>query len=297
DIMQRKGGKPPHKLTEYFYILSEMANKSNRKCICRACMEAVGKEIALQDDSMKITNTKRYCANHLKDCPYFAAKFSSEQIQNILSLAVPSTSKKHSIMSFTKKQATLPQYIGRPLSASEVPKFERLILRATVSAGFAFRWTKELNVRANCLVTNSAGSYAAARRILRLKCVTRYDAASDDELKLPADVKAAINRDSFWNSLVALHEILHPFCGALDIMQLPERTNANEDITSEGDWDLVINEWEELLIDEELEEERDDLDDTEMDFLDTEIHPAENQAAKWKLYELFSPNLPFPFNI
>ncbi|CAG8807679.1 3252_t:CDS:2, partial [Racocetra persica] len=37
--------------------------------------------------------------------------------------------------------------------------------------------------------------------------------------------------------------------------QTPERTNAYENIISEGDWDVVLNEWEELLIDKELEEE------------------------------------------
>ncbi|CAG8839262.1 6646_t:CDS:2, partial [Racocetra persica] len=49
--------------------------------------------------------------------------------------------------------------------------------------------------------------------------VTKDDAVSDDDLKLPADIKAAINRDSFWDSLVILCNMLHPFCGALDLMQ------------------------------------------------------------------------------
>ncbi|CAG8693213.1 35929_t:CDS:2 [Gigaspora margarita] len=61
----------------------------------------------------------------------------------------------------------------------------------------------------------------------------------------------------------------------------------NEEIISAFDWDVAISEWEELLIDEEFEEEQDDLDIT---------HPAENQAAKWKLHDLFLPNLPFHLN-
>ncbi|CAG8625360.1 3236_t:CDS:2, partial [Dentiscutata heterogama] len=124
-----------------------------------------------------------------------------------------------------------------------------------------FEETKELNIRANCLITDLAGLYAAA-------C---HNTASDDELKLPANVKAAINHDSFWNSLVALYNILYPFCDALDIIQCDKACLYN---------DLVINKWEELLINEELEEECDDLDNTKIDFLDTEIHLAENQTAK-----------------
>ncbi|CAG8593605.1 13704_t:CDS:2 [Racocetra fulgida] len=134
-------------------------------------MDAVGKEVALQDENMKITNTLRYCSSHLKDCPYFDVKHSPEQIQNIINLALAtSTSKKQT--------------------------------------------------------------------------------DADD--------------------------------------------NKNEDTSSEADWDVVINEWEELLTEEEFEEQ-DDFDNVDTDFLNSEIHPAENQAAKWKLQNLFLPNLPFPF--
>ncbi|CAG8832195.1 27134_t:CDS:2, partial [Gigaspora margarita] len=83
--------------------------------------------------------------------------------------------------------------------------------------------------------------------------------------------------------------------------QLPEKTDDGgiyEDITLEGNWDVTINEWEELLINEEPEEEQDNLDEDEIDFLniDIETHPAENQTVKWKLSELFVPNLPFSFD-
>ncbi|CAG8476668.1 23079_t:CDS:2, partial [Dentiscutata erythropus] len=66
-------------------------------------------------------------------------------------------------------------------------------------------------------------------------------------------------------------------------------------VSAKIDWNVAINEWEELLIDEKFEEEQDDLDIANIDFLDSETHPAENQAAKWKLHDLFLPNLPFPF--
>ncbi|CAG8571554.1 25123_t:CDS:2 [Cetraspora pellucida] len=74
--------------------------------------------------------------------------------------------------------------------------------------------------------------------------------------------------------------------------------NLEEDnsINSKTDWDFVVNEWEELLSDEQLDEESDkesdDEIDNELDFYDSEIHLAENQSAKWKLENLFLSNLP-----
>ncbi|CAG8657417.1 22996_t:CDS:1, partial [Cetraspora pellucida] len=117
----------------------------------------VGKDFALQNESMKITNTLRYCADHLKGCSYFATKHSSEQIQNIINLAISSTSKKcvavfyakndnddnsisttlthftnllfasNDTLSFLKKQTMLSQYVGQLLNTSEVSKFECLV--------------------------------------------------------------------------------------------------------------------------------------------------------------------------
>ncbi|CAG8820606.1 31303_t:CDS:1, partial [Gigaspora margarita] len=39
----------------------------------------------------------------------------------------------------SKKQSTLPQYFGYPIYVSKVPKFEQLVLYATILAKFAFR--------------------------------------------------------------------------------------------------------------------------------------------------------------
>ncbi|CAG8776115.1 15087_t:CDS:2, partial [Gigaspora margarita] len=71
--------------------------------------------------------------------------------------------------------------------------------------------------------------------------------------------------------------------------------NGNENSSSEADWNIIIDRWEELLIEEEFEEEQNDFDEVDIDFLSSEIHPAKNQAAKWELQNLFLPNLPFPF--
>ncbi|CAG8730935.1 16325_t:CDS:2, partial [Racocetra fulgida] len=252
------------------------------------------------------------------------------------SVSTSSNSLASNYTSVLKKQSTLSQYIGRPLHASEIPKFECLILRATISVGVAFRWIENPEVRklfhfisphlklpdrkslSNRILTSATNELMGIvfitssgeiliwgaedisierqrqeeviTRIYTLfnqakeldTLVTKDDAASDNDLKLPADIKVTINRDSFWDSLTTLHKILHPFCGALDLMQRDKAydiNEENEEITSEISWNSAINEWEELLIDEEFEEDPDDLDNADIDFLDLEIHPAENQAT------------------
>ncbi|CAG8488924.1 3206_t:CDS:2 [Cetraspora pellucida] len=459
--MGHKGGKPQHPLSEYFCILpNEWANKSNKKCICQVCMEAVGKDVALNDESMKLTNTRRYCANHIRECSFFATKYLPEQIEAILTLAVPP--KKHAnspanssstSTSIPKKKQTkienlevkaLFQFISPLLKLPDRKSLSNRILTSVVnelqesimelaskdkigvtiafdgwcnivkqeimgivfitSLGKVLIWradnisrerqrqeevisrihalfaeAKELNIKANCLVTDSAGAYAAARHYLRneiyisniliiLKGIrmgktldAKDDLVFDNDLQLPDDIKTIINRDTFWDSLMTLRDLLYPFCIALNLMQRnkaclyhnekviamsqlraeilrtrkPKESkfnynqsnlssssdflsassnqsqtfesnneetdsgiNLEEDnsINSETDWDFVVNEWEELLSDEQLDEksdkESDDEIDNELDFYDSEIHLAENQSAKWKLEDLFLSNLP-----
>ncbi|CAG8521899.1 15166_t:CDS:2 [Cetraspora pellucida] len=69
-----------HKWSTYFKILDELANKSNKAAICRACYEALG------DEAKKITNKANLCYNHLKSCPYFALKYAKEELEEILQL-------------------------------------------------------------------------------------------------------------------------------------------------------------------------------------------------------------------
>ncbi|CAG8652653.1 7592_t:CDS:1, partial [Dentiscutata heterogama] len=52
-----------------------------------------------------------------------------------------------------------------------------------------------------------------------------------------------------------------------------------ENIILEANFNTIINEWKKLLINEKFEEETNNLD-TEIDFFNLEIHPAENQATK-----------------
>ncbi|CAG8791761.1 42132_t:CDS:2, partial [Gigaspora margarita] len=55
----------------------------------------------------------------------------------------------------------------------------------------------------------------------------------------------------------------------------------DSNINLEADWDIVIDEWDKLLSNEQLDDEFDSETNEESDFYDSEIHLAENQAAKW----------------
>ncbi|CAG8583142.1 11359_t:CDS:2, partial [Funneliformis caledonium] len=65
-----------HKLSGYFLILEEKSNKWNNYAICQDCIRVLGSEEASKH---KFTNTKRAYANHLKTCPYWAERPTSEQ--------------------------------------------------------------------------------------------------------------------------------------------------------------------------------------------------------------------------
>ncbi|CAG8532785.1 19446_t:CDS:2 [Racocetra fulgida] len=137
-------------------------------------MDAVGKDFALQDESMKITNTLYYCTNHLKDCSYFAIKHSPEQIQNIINLAI-STSKKCVATSYIDEEEEKNDSTSTYSSKEVISRVYNL-----------FEEVKKLGIRTNCLITDSARSYTAAYHCLR-----------HNDLKLFADIEVVINHDSF----------------------------------------------------------------------------------------------------
>ena len=43
-----------------------------------------------------------------------------------------------------KVQSSINQFIGRKLSPNEIPTFYRLLLRMTISNGWAFQWVENL---------------------------------------------------------------------------------------------------------------------------------------------------------
>ncbi|CAG8805167.1 44800_t:CDS:2, partial [Gigaspora margarita] len=184
-----------------------------------ACMDMVEKEIALQDKNMKITNTLCYCASYLKNS---ISHIDEDKEEDSIS-----TISTHSLESFLKKQLILSQYIIQTTikdlacndkisitiasnSWHNVQK-EKVIIRICN----LFEEIKKLNIRANCLVTDSAGLYAAARHYLKNEMRNKAncyignifkesvmlkntnDIALNNDLTLPNKIKVTVNHDSF----------------------------------------------------------------------------------------------------
>ncbi|CAG8674646.1 10677_t:CDS:2, partial [Dentiscutata heterogama] len=105
-----------HKWSIYFKILDELANKSNKATICFACLEAMGSK------AKKITNKANLCYNHLKSCPYFAQKYSSEELEKILLT------------------------LNLPLSDNIQQQFERYLIHGTVASGLPFKWIQDEDI-------------------------------------------------------------------------------------------------------------------------------------------------------
>ena len=71
--------------------------------------------------------------------------------------------------------------------------------------------------------------------------------------------------------------------------------NRDKDFSLKADCDIVINRQEELLIEKKFKEEQDNFDNVDIDFLNSEIHSAKNEVARWKLQNLFLSDLSFFF--
>lgn len=174
-------GRRPHFLTPYVVVLhaAKKANKSNKYAVCRACISIIGKDEAYR---LKFTNTKKECARHIKNCPNFAQKYSSQQIAKLLDDAAKDGAKKSKPLkkrgrtessdgssddddnddnpifeqnnleeteetSNLDEVITLDNYIFRPLTIIQEQKLEQLLLDVTVSCGFAFRWIEDPAVK------------------------------------------------------------------------------------------------------------------------------------------------------
>ncbi|CAG8620501.1 8683_t:CDS:2, partial [Scutellospora calospora] len=124
--------------------------------------------------------------------------------------------------------------------------------------------------------------------------VIKDNTALDDNLKLLSEIKVAVNRNSFWDSLnkkvIAISQLYAEILRAHKTKSSFYIQSNYPFSVSHPSTDSVTNTFlafkeadnndEELLIDEEFEEEQDDLDNVTIDFLNLETHSAENQAAK-----------------
>ncbi|CAI2177581.1 17863_t:CDS:1, partial [Funneliformis geosporum] len=79
-------GHCEHFLTPYIVVLhfEQIANKSNKYAVCRACINILGKDETYKN---KFTNTKKECICHFQDCISFTTLYTSEQINELLDKA------------------------------------------------------------------------------------------------------------------------------------------------------------------------------------------------------------------
>ncbi|CAG8660791.1 25063_t:CDS:2 [Dentiscutata erythropus] len=146
-------GRKQHRLTNLFIILDEKANKSNKFSVCKFCIKGSTYEEAYEN---RITNTQRECRRHLISCQYFIAEYPSEIMRNkvlnpTLTNKDPQESESESESEQTLDQLglniTLDGYFQKPLSSKQKEKLEQLLLKATVSCGWAFTWVDNPEIK------------------------------------------------------------------------------------------------------------------------------------------------------
>ncbi|RIB02753.1 hypothetical protein C2G38_2226955 [Gigaspora rosea] len=95
----------------------------------------------------------KYCKIYLKNCPNFLSKYTKEErakilasdkkevnlVQKKLRTTYANTDSNISLPS-SSIQTKMVSYIGWPLSTKDIPTFNSLLLRMTISNGFSFSW-------------------------------------------------------------------------------------------------------------------------------------------------------------
>lgn len=163
--MSHLGGRPKHRLSEHFLILDEKANSTNKAAVCKYCIDHFGFQQACL--TSKVTNVVNSCLAHLRKCEIFASKYLPEEIDQILvSTAVlkkketlkrnrpvsqeincDNTNDSDSSQSFVTSLSSITVTNSNPsinlirrFSDKDQYTFNMLLLRMTVSNGWAFRW-------------------------------------------------------------------------------------------------------------------------------------------------------------
>ncbi|CAB4424904.1 unnamed protein product [Rhizophagus irregularis] len=158
----------PSILTKYIVRTEEKVNKSNLKTFCKACIEVLGEE---EGRKISFPNKTDRIVQHLKKCSHFFTKTNEEERAIIFALSrskeadinnniVPSLipSKRSFVDSTTSSQQSLQShkiinrsscygpmdnFIVRSLSKEDFKKFHMLLLRLTVSCGWALSWVNK----------------------------------------------------------------------------------------------------------------------------------------------------------
>ncbi|CAG8582835.1 4007_t:CDS:2 [Ambispora gerdemannii] len=150
----------PHKYTSYIEILSEKADQWRNFCICISCRNIISCPAALLQ---KFPNKSDRVRNHLKKCIHFKEKhpdifekffgsIKESALNSKRSRIESSSSSTYSSRSWmshstNKSISTLDSFIARPLSKNDKYTFEKLLIHATVSAGWALQWVDNKEVK------------------------------------------------------------------------------------------------------------------------------------------------------
>ncbi|CAG8542061.1 6438_t:CDS:2, partial [Scutellospora calospora] len=224
----------PHKWSVYFKILNELANKSNKVAICIVCQDT------LDDEAKRLTNKANLCYNHLKSCPYFAIKYTKEELDEILGYSnkeqesntsnseseKESSSKKAKSVqvdksSKRKKQTTVKvkdiiAAFKLANSAIQLPlhrKLSRSILKKKVNiAEEQFEIMAKDNTIGITLAFDRWKNILVQKEIL---ITSLENSMNSNNKKIPEDIADIINDSIFWKNLKELDELLFSFCTAL----------------------------------------------------------------------------------
>ncbi|CAG8695930.1 23234_t:CDS:2, partial [Cetraspora pellucida] len=276
----------------------------------------------------QITNTQQECKCHLTSCQHFITEYPSKiECNKILNPISTDNNSQESESEQNSDQLnpniTLGCYFQKPLSSKQKEKLEQLLLKATISCGWAFSWVnnpeikelfyyvnpaiklpnhiqtdklgvtlmydgwknikkesllgitlinskgktliwlKEDNIKVNCLVTDSASEFMAARSCLRTSHLDKAWFKDESEVLL--------------NKLQQYREKQYSFHDEdyTSIEQLFSTMEEEEETISELNED-IINELSKNVI-SKLNE---DAINEESDFND---HPTVALSTKWKL--------------
>ncbi|CAG8476123.1 9122_t:CDS:2 [Gigaspora rosea] len=108
----------------------EKANKSNKYCVCKEYI--LGSSYA-EAEKNKFANTQELVRRHLKNCIYFKQKYTEAEQEEILE-----KSDKSVLVDSNRKS----------LNGDQQKHLEQLVLKATVSCGWAFSWVENPEVKA-----------------------------------------------------------------------------------------------------------------------------------------------------
>ncbi|CAB5177443.1 unnamed protein product [Rhizophagus irregularis] len=194
-------GRQPHFLTPYVVVLhaAKKANKSNKYAVCRACISIIGKDEAYK---LKFTNTKKECARHIKNCPNFAQKYSSQQIAKLLDDAAKDGAKSKPFKKRCRTESSDDDDNDNPILEEETSNLDEITLDNYIFCPLTIIQEQKLE---QLLLDNLATKIE--------------EQESDDLYDFPNEYLNCISDNNWWKKLKELETLVLPYCAALNQLQ------------------------------------------------------------------------------